>query len=210
MKKKVVPKIIFAILIIVLIIMIIFAMNQKQKNLTVQMYKDICEKQNYTFSIVEENPDINYSLTIAKKENYMSIDAKADDDHTTTLVKDGYAYYIMHLEKEYYLYDSSEIDADILRSELSGIEEKEYVSGQEKINGKNYYYEEYDGIATFIMWSNYSEEESSIKTRFYFDKNNIVYIKTIIDDIEEEILKIEFSEDVNDDLFEIPNDYAEM
>ena len=64
MKKNVIPKIIFAILIIVLIVMIILVILQKPNDLTVSMYQAICEKQNYTFSMVEENSDINYSLTI--------------------------------------------------------------------------------------------------------------------------------------------------
>lgn len=210
MKKNVIPKIIFVILIIVLIIMIILTrINQKPKDLTLKMYKDICEKTNYTFSMVEENSDIDYSLIVSKQENFISIDATSDGEHTTTLVKDGYAYYIMHKKKEYYLYDSSEIDADILRNNLTEIENKKYVNGYEKINGKNYYYEEYEGISAFVIGANYIEDESSIKTRFYYDKENIVYIKTIIDDTYE-LLKIEFSNDIDNSLFEIPDDYAEM
>lgn len=194
---------------ILLIVMIILVIIQKPRNLTVSMYQAICEKQNYTFSMIEENSDIKYSLTIAKKENTMSIDSTTDEERTTTLVEEDVAYYIMHSDKEYYLYDSSQIDADILRNELSGIEEEEYISGYEKINGEKYYYEEYKGITTFIMWSNY-EEESTIKTRFYFDHEKIAYIKTIINDSEEELLKVDFSDEVEDSLFEIPDDYAEI
>lgn len=210
MKKNMISKIIFAILIIILIVMIILVTKQKPKDMTIKMYNDICEKQNYTFSMIEQNSDVKYNLIISKKENSMSIDAKSGDEHTTTLVKEEAAYYIMHLEKEYYLYDSSQIDADILRNDLSGIKEEEYSTGYEEINGKKYYYEEYSDITTFIMWSNYSEEESSIKTKFYFDKNKIVYIKTIIDGTQEELLEIEFTDDVDNTMFEIPNDYSEM
>ena len=114
----------------------------------------------------------------------------------------------MHLEKEYYLYDSNEIDADIIKNGLNGIDEESYTRGQEKINGKNYYYEEYNDISTFFIWSKY-DEEKEIKTRFYFNNGKIVYIKTISEDTEE-LLKIEFSDNVDDSVFEIPNDYAEM
>lgn len=208
MKKNIIPKIVFGILIIILIVTIAIALTQKEKDLTIKMYKDICEKTNYTFSMTEENLDINYNLTISKRQEDMSIEAKSDNEHTTTLVKDGTAFYVMHLEKEYYLYDSSQIEADIIKSGLAGIEEDKYVTGNEKINGKNYYYEEYEEIPTFIIWSNY-DDESSIKTRFYFDKKNIVYIKTILGDTEE-LLKIEFTDKVDDSVFEIPDDYAEM
>lgn len=210
MKKKVIPKIIFAILAIVLIVMIVLVIIQKPKDLTAQMYNDICQMQNYTFSMKEESLDINYNLTIAKKENSMSIDAISGDEHTTTLVEEDIAYYIIHSDKEYYLYDMSQIDADILKNDLAGIEEEKYENGYEKINGKKYYYEEFEGITTFIMWTNYSEGESSIKTRFYYDNNKIAYSKTIIDNSDEELLKIDFSDQVDNNLFEIPDDYAEL
>lgn len=208
MKKGKIPKIIFGILIIILFVVVIFAITHKEKDFTIKMYNDICQKENYTFLMKEESLDINYSLTISKRKNDMSIEAKSDDDHTTTLIKDGTAYYIMHLEKEYYLYDSSEIDADIIKNGLNGIDEESYTRGQEKINGKNYYYEEYNDISTFFIWSKY-DEEKEIKTRFYFNNGKIVYIKTISEDTEE-LLKIEFSDNVDDSVFEIPNDYAEM
>ena len=89
------------------------------------------------------------------------------------------------------------------------LKKKNILSGYEKINRKKYYYEEYNGMASFIMWSNY-EEESVIKTRFYFDQNKIAYIKTIIDDSVEELLKVDFSDEVDGSLFEIPDDYAEI
>ena len=208
MKKGKIPKIIFGILIIILFVVVIFAITHEEKDLTIKMYNDICQKENYTFLMKEESLDINYSLTISKRKNDMSIEAKSDDDHTTTLIKDGTAYYIMHLEKEYYLYDSNEIDADIIKNGLNGIDEESYTRGQEKINGKNYYYEEYNDISTFFIWSKY-DEEKEIKTRFYFNNGKIVYIKTISEDTEE-LLKIEFSDNVDDSVFEIPNDYAEM
>ena len=209
MKKNIVPKAIFLVLAIILIILVVFIFNKEKNDRTLLMYDKICNQNIYTFSIVEENSDINYTLTIAKKDNYTSIDAKSNEDHTTTLVKDNIAYYIMHDEESYYSYDSTGIDADILISDLSMLKEKKYVSGHEVINGKDYYYEEYDGITAFIMWSNYSEEESLIKTRFYFDGDNINYIKTTIEE-EEELLKVEFLNDVNENLFEIPNNYAEL
>jgi hypothetical protein len=59
------------------------------------------------------------------------------------------------------------------------------------------------------MWLDYNEEESVIKTRFYFDGTNIAYIKTTIDN-DEELLKIEFSDGIDNSLFEIPSDYAEI
>ena len=57
-----------------------------------------------------------------------------------------------------------------------------------------------------------------LPTRFYFDKNELVYLKTIYDVINEETgertqaeelqtVKVEY--EVEDSIFEIPADYAE-
>ncbi len=208
MKKSIIPKIIFGILTIILIVAIIFAITHKEKDLTIKMYNDICQKENYTFSMKEENMDVNYTLTISKKNQDMSIETKSDEDHTTTLKKDGIAFYVMHNEKEYYQYDGSEVDADILENGLSEIDQKKYVKGHEKINGKSYYYEEYEDIGAFFIMSKYNEEDK-IKTKFYFDNGKIAYIKTTSGE-NKELLKIEFSDNIDEKSFEIPDDYAEL
>ena len=73
MKKGKIPKIIFGILIIILFVVVIFAITHEEKDLTIKMYNDICQKENYTFLMKEESLDINYSLTISKRKNDMSI-----------------------------------------------------------------------------------------------------------------------------------------
>ena len=99
-------------------------------------------------------------------------------------------------------------DADIIKNGLSEISEKSYESGHEKINGKNYYYEEYDDIGAFFIMTKY-DEQNEIKTRFYFDNNgNLTYIKTIYGE-ESELLKVNLENSVDDSLFEIPANYAE-
>ncbi len=199
---------IFILIIIFVVLISILFISQKPKNMTKQMYDNIYEKTKYTFSMLEENEEIKYNLKIAKNEGQMCIDTTSNDERTSTLVKDGLAYYIMHANKEYYLYDSNEIDADILGNELDVVKNEKYKSGYETINDKKYYYEEYEGIVTFILLTNYNEE-SSIKTRFYYDNGKIAYIKTFIDDTEE-LIKIDFTDDVDEGLFDIPKDYAEL
>ena len=209
MKKEKLWKIVFFALIIVIIVLItILFVSQKPKNMTKNMYNDINEKNKYTFSMLEENEELKYNLKIVKNDESMCIDTTSNDERTSTLVKNGSAYYIMHTNKEYYLYDSSEIDADILGNELDVVKANKYKGGYETINAKRYYYEEYDDIVTFILLTNYNEE-SSIKTRFYYDDGKIAYIKTFVDDTEE-LLKIDFSDNVDESLFEIPEGYAEL
>ena len=209
MNKKVMSKVIFIILIVILIISIIFAIANNKKNLSKAMYKKICEKSIYTFSMEEISNQIEYKLTIARKQGSICIDSLSQDDHTSTLVNEQESFYINHNAKEYFLYDISQIDADILKNDLKDIESQKYKTGHEKIENKNYYYEEYEGIGAFILLSDYNIEESSVKTRFYFEKDKIKYIKTVIDNAGEELLKIDFSDDIDENLFQIPEDYAE-
>ena len=210
MKKEKISKIIFLILLMLLIIMILVTIIiQKPKDLTLQMYNNIKQKNNYTFSMEEQNSEIKYNLTIIKNDPNICIDTLSNDEHTSTLVKDGSAYYIQHSQKEYYLYDASEIDADILEGDIDLIKDQKYQKGYETINGKKYYYEEYEGISTYMLLTSYNED-STIKTKYYYDdQNNISYIKTTVDD-SQELLKIQFSDEVDETKFEIPQDYAEL
>ena len=165
-------------------------------------------------SILDNKPkdlkqEIDYKLSVTKKNENICIDGNTNGEHTSTLVNEGFTYYIIHNQKEYYCFDSNEADleVDILKDELAGINGKKCKTGHEKINGKDYYYEEYDGISAFAVTLSYNEE-SNAKARFYFDEKNIAYIKNIING-ETELLKVEFSDIINEDVFNIPSDYAE-
>lgn len=210
MNKKVISKVIFIVLIVILVISIIFAISNNKKDLSKAMYKKICEKSSYTFSMEEISSQVEYKLTVSRKEGSICIDSLSQDDHTSTLVKEQESFYINHNTKEYFLYDISQIDADILKNDLKDIENQKYKTGHEKIENKNYYYEEYEGIGAFVLLSDYNIEESSVKTRFYFEKDKIKYIKTVMDNAGEELLKIDFLDDIDETLFQIPEDYAEM
>ena len=210
MNKKTTTKIIFVLLILALILAVIFAIFSNKKDLSKKMYKDICEKANYTFSMEVIASDLKNKLTISKKENSICIDSISGDEHTSTLVYEQESFYINHNQEEYFVYEISQVDADILRNDLKEIEKQEYKTGSEKIENKTYYYEEFEGIDTFILSSNYNADEHELKTRFYFEKNKIAYIKTIIGSTEQELLKIDFSDNIDESLFEIPANYAEI
>ena len=215
MQKQKVAKIFFISLVIILLISFIFLFKEEKKNRTKDMYKKICNSKIYTFTIEEGIPSSN-KFIISKMGENRSLDLISEGEHTTTLVKDGYAYFIMHNKEEYSIFENSdkkEIDANILENELNIINNSNYLSNKEKIYGKTYYYEEYENIDCFIMSGISINEESTIKTRFYFNGDKIVYIKTIIYDEEEqneELLKVNLSSTANEDLFEIPKKYAEL
>ena len=57
------------------------------------------------------------------------------------------------------------------------------------------------------------DEDAKLKTRFYYDNEEIVYIKNIMEqdgETIEELVKVKCIYDAEDSLFEIPADYAEI
>lgn len=206
--------IIFSVIIIILLIVALtFIFKQEQNDRVLNMYKKICDNQDFTFSMEEQSEDIKYNVSMAQRGTDVCIDMYTDNEHTTTLVLEKNAYFIMHDSEEYYEYSSDDIDADIIISSLKKMTQKSYITGREEINGKTYYYEEYENNDTdFLIFVNINED-STVKTRFYFDGNDIAYIKNIVttdDEQQEELLKITLEYDVQEELFEIPENYAEL
>ena len=215
MQKQKLAKIVFLILALILVLSLVFLLKGEKKDRTKNMYKKICSADNYTFAIEEVNSEKN-KFIISKMGENKSLDLTSAGEHTTTLVKDGYAYFIMHQKEEYYLFeneDMSGIEANILEDDLDTIQDSSYLNGNEKIYGKIYYYEEYENIESFVMQGIPIEEDAKLNTRFYFDGDKIAYIKTIIDEEDEkreELLKIDLKFSTDEELFVIPNSYAEL
>lgn len=217
LKSKKVKMILILVAVIIILTILMFALGSSPSDLTINMYKKINNSQNYTITLKgREDDEYSYTISIAQRGIDISIDmiSKSDDEeqHTTTLLEDENVYTIMHNDKEYATMSSKDIEADILIPEMKDIDEKTYQKGKEKVNGKTYYYEEYKGISTFLMLID-ADNEENVKTRFYYDGDKLVYIKNMIDqDGEklEELIQAECSYEVNEKLFEIPEDYAEV
>ena len=204
----------FAIIIVILIIIALICIFKKEKRDKVfTIYDKMRNSQNFTFSMEEKYDEINYKVVMSQRGTDVSIDMFSDNEHTTTIILQNEAYYIMHDKQEYYNYANEEIDSDIVLSGLYNMTKKEYVSNREQIEGKSYYYEEFDNDTTdFLIYAN-TNETSKVKTRFYFDKGNLVYIKNIVtseDFSQEELIKVNLTYEVDQNVFEIPDDYAEV
>lgn len=198
---------------ILLTIALVCIFKGETKNRVKKMYEKIRKSQNFTFTMEETTTEINYRVSMAQRNKDVSIDMYSGDEHNTTLVLENESYYIMHNDKEYYNYGDEKVDSDIILSSLKNISKNEYTSGKEEINGTSYYYEEYNNSGTdFIIFANINES-SNIQTRFYFKGNDICYIKNIIqneDSKQEEIIKTYLTYKVDNTLFNIPEDYAEV
>lgn len=172
-----------------------------------KLYDELAEKETYSFTTkLDDNSQVYY----AKKGDMAYITSSYQGNSSKMLVKDGNSYLLLEDEKVYYTYQNNETDLERILLQLEEAKERQYVEGKERIEGKEYNYEEYEGVSEFLMKEDVSTaEEQKAKTRFYFNKDQLVYIKTIIGD-EQEILKVEMSDKVDDKLFEIPSEYREM
>ena len=209
MKKKKKISLIIALLIIVAIIVIVIKItsgNNENKHKLAKIYESLNSSQMYLFEM-QQNDD-NKTI-MAKKEDKTLIDQYSKDSHTTTLVKDNNTYLVLHDREEYYTYEQNNVEQSILTDGINEVLQKQYITGEEKVLGKKYAYEEYNGSTIFMITNTLDEKQEDIKTRFYFDKDdNLVYIKTIFGS-KKELLKVNLKQDVDDSIFEIPSNYAE-
>lgn len=206
------------ILVILVIIGIIFVISKIINNKSsdeqklAKIYENLKGSQSYCFQMERNN---NNKIIMAQKGDKTIIDQYSKEgenstqSHTTTLIKDNNTYLILHDRKEYYVYEENNVDQTILLDGIKEIMDKDFSRGNEKVRGKKYNYEEYNGSSIFMISNTLNIDENEVKTRFYFDKkDNLVYIKTINGE-DTELLKINITQDVDDSIFEIPSDYAE-
>lgn len=196
---------------IILACILIFTGERKEK--VKIMYEKMKKSNSFTLSMEEKTTEINYKVSMAQRGQDISIDMYSDEEHTTTLILENKSYFIMHDDQEYYDYGDEKIDSDIVLSSLKNIVQKTGISGKEEIDGKTYYYEEYENKnMDFIIFANINES-SKVKTRFYFIGNDLCYIKNIIqsdDGNQEELIKTVLKFEVDEKLFDIPDNYAEV
>jgi len=209
MRRKKIIRLVLAIIIIIAIAFGITILTNKKgqgKKRLLNLYESLNTSQTYLFEIEKDSKN---KRIMAKMGEKTIIDKYCEDNHETTLVEDGTTYFILHNREEYYVYEQNNVEQSILTDGLQEVVQKEFITGNEKVKGKTYDYEEYVGSTEFMIASTSDVKEEDIKTRFYFDKNdNLVYIKTIYGGYQE-ILKITVENNVDDSLFEIPSNYAE-
>lgn len=209
MKKKKV--IILAIILVILILAIIavskfMTKNKKEETKLLDIYDNLTSSESYIVTIEQ---DENNKTIMAKKGEKTVIDQYSRESRSTTLVKDGNTYLVLHDREEYYVYERNNVEQSILTDGLKELIDKTCTVGNEKIKGKNYDYEEYEGSTVFMISNTSSLNDEGVKTRLYFNKKSeLVYVKTIYSE-GSELLKVNISNEVDEALFEIPSNYAE-
>lgn len=171
----------------------------------ISFYNNLSARNEYNFNMtIDENNKIYYS----RKGNMAYMNTFYNEQESEYIIKNGNTYLIRDEEKIYYTYRNNETELTKVTGALDAIKDYEYTSGKEKIDNKEYYYEEYQGVTMLSIGISDNSDIQNNKTRFYFEGDELVYIKTITKD-NQELMKIETSYNVKDNLFEIPSDYQE-
>lgn len=210
-KKKKMIIIIVAIVVVALITLGVILTNKSNKVISntkaetkvSTLYNKIKNIDTYSFNFTADD---NSKVFYAKSGEKAYMDTKYNGSETKYIIKDGNSYLIKDSNKRYYTYTNNNIDLDLVSNILADLINLEHNDGKEEIDGKSYNYEEYS-VLTNIAISDFSNE-TNIKTRLYFKGKDLVYIKTI-SDRKQELLKVDMSTKVENNLFEIPSDYVE-
>lgn len=209
MKKKKIISLVIVLLIITIILVVISKLinnNNTETNKLSRLYDQLIATQTYLFEM--ERNDEN-KVIIAKKDNKTMIDQYSEYSHLTILVEGNKTYLVLHDKEEYLVYGQDNVQQNILPDGIKEVIDKIFTTGAEKIQGKKYSYQEFPGSTIFTISNTLDTNEESVKTRFFFDKNdNLVYIKTITES-GQELLKVKLEKEVDDSVFEIPSHYAE-
>ena len=217
-KKKIIIISVVSIIVIALIVgLIIFFVNRNnngEEGTTIasnsskiaKLYEDLSKEQSFSFTTTLDD---NNKETYAKNDNTAYTDTIYDGEESKFIIRDGNSYLLRDSDKIYYTYQNNEVNLNKVLEQLSEIQDTELTEGTEEIEGKKYEYEEYSGFTNFaITITDDNSDIDNTKTRFYFDGNDLVYIKTIVGN-SQELLSVEISNDVDSNLFEIPEDYSE-
>ena len=217
MNKKILTGIIATIIIIITVIIVVVTINKQPKvSKLSNIYQKMIENQTYSFTRYDFE-EKNKTITSRKADKTL-IDMYNSGEHLSTLILEGDTYLILHENKEYSVYANNSQDEEILTKELEEITKLEYTEGKEKIYGKTYKYEEYKGASNFLIYADNNMDTNSIKTRFYFNGKDLVYLKTMYDTANaetgerkqvEELQTVKVEYEVEDKIFNIPENYAE-
>lgn len=169
-----------------------------------QVYEKMNKKTIYTFTLTLNDKN---SKTVKRKNDKARIDLNLNGKESTDIIKDGNTYLVMAKDEKVYKYQNNDIElTELLIDIKETIESQKPQKSKEEIDGKKYECEEYKGISDFLLTKK-AEDEENLSTKFYFKGNDLVYIKTKINE-EEELLKINISyDDISENEFEIPSEY---
>ena len=215
-KKIIIISVISVIVLAIIIATVIFLINRNnsKENQTysgdtkiARLYDRLNKEKMFSFTTTIDD---NNKEIYAKSSDVAFVDTIYEGEESKFVIKDGNSYLLNDENKIYYAYKNNEMELNKVIEQLEEIKDTELVEGTENIEDKEYNYEEYSGFTSFAFKLSDEGDTENIKTRFYFDGDNLAYIKTITNNTQE-LLKVEISyENIDKNLFESPSDYREM
>lgn len=191
-------KSVFAIILVASFALAITGCTQNEQSKTYNALS-ILNGDNYILEMQVE--DIS-TMTVAEKGENIYMNVKEEGTSFAAMYKDNTTYILSHEDKMCMTSEgkNEEIFQDtemFSKEEIEKFKTAKYEKGKEEINGIEYEYEEYNS--------------ENAKDRYYFEGNDLKYIKTIQENGEESIMKIlKMSSEVDDSVFEIPADYEKL
>lgn len=213
--KKIIISVSVIIIIVILGVAIYFAVQTSKNNQNIEektnsklskLYQEMSQDNTYNVSLVVDNDN---KVITKRKGNKARIEVYKNGDVQTYIVKDGDTYLLRNDDKKYFKYQNNTIKLTELLGDINNtVQSQQPKEGKEEVNGKNYNYEEYKGIDSFLIQNSSAVNNDNLSTKFYFEGNNLKYINTKSDNINE-LVKVDISYNVNDNEFDIPSDYTE-
>lgn len=201
-KKKtiiIISLIISVILIVAGVVCLVIANNMDEGEKEIQQLEDdgitklsllkdkIEETQKYkiTFTLNDENYKI-----ITKNGEQAQIEIIDGGNKTTYTIKDGSTFLKINDEEEEFEYKDNTSFLNEFENNLNFVLTKDCIVGTENMDNKKYRYEEFPNTSIFVLNYKGNIDLDNTKTRFYFDGDDLKYIKTYIGEIEQ-LLKID-------------------
>lgn len=149
-KKIIIISIIAILLIIAVALVIIFSSNKsnstkiQEQDTGISRIKEICSKleKNPTYTFKTMLNDEN-QLVIARKENKAYVEVVDEGEKNTYIVDNNNTTVLVDRTKKYYTYENNNTYLTKVTNNMRQLLKQDYVSGMEKIDNKEYYYEEY-------------------------------------------------------------------
>ena len=177
--------------------------SMSEESKTTKLYNKLTSSGKYNFNVTLDN---NNKIIYAKDNNVAYRDSFSKGKESKFITTGGNAYLLNDSEKIAYKYQNNTGDLAKMEAQLEKTEGLQATAGKEKINNKNYDYEEYQVETEFIFDSSKVTDDKNVKTRFYFNGDDLAYIKTIAGDYQE-LSKIDINYKVDENLFKVPSNY---
>ena len=215
--KKLIIGIILAVVVIAITVIVLLLGNNG-----VQEDKTEIDNKNYGIDSLESlNNKLveskNYSLkTELNEENYrktsrnndsLQLEINDEGKKQTYIVNNGNTYLLVDSSKKYYKYENNNSMLNEIENKVKELQKNKFNVGTEKIGDKEYTYQEFEKISSFLINYKKNFDNNNTKTRFYFANGNLQYIKTYVGEVEQ-LLKVELEFNNQNEQYKIPEGYS--